>query len=283
MIISPKERQKEFAELTKGITKKGLSTGFESIDEYMKLATSYLAIITGVPGSGKSEFLDAVVINMTLMHGWKTAYFSPENYPLENHMSKLAEKFIGKHIKEFKKEDTEKALDFLEENFKWIYPEEPELDTILNGALRIKEASGLDCLVIDPWNAVTHKRNNAMVHEYLAEALSKLIRFGRTQNVLIAVVAHPTKPQKDKDGNYAPLNLYDISDGAMWRNRCDYGIIVNRPDMSKNEIEVVMGKIKNKWMGKLGSARLDYDFQTGRFKCTYKKEFLLPSEIEPPF
>ena len=99
----------------------------------------------------------------------------------------------------------------------------------------------------------------------------------------MAVVAHPVKPQKDKEGNYPPLNLYDISDGAMWRNRCDYGIVIDRPDMSKNAITVKVQKIKQKWFGRLGEIYMDYDFNTGRFKCDKAPDFSLWNEVSPPF
>lgn len=283
MIIKPSSRKSEFKKLKRGDTsKKGLSTGFESLDENLKLAKGYMAILTGYPGSGKSEWLDAVLINTTLMYDWKIVYYSPENHPIEQHMSKLSEKFIGKHITEMSMEDMDKSLDYMDNHFTWLYPENPELDMLISLAQEEKEANGLDCLVIDPWNAVTHHRNG-MLHEYLSEALSKLIRFARNNEVLICVVAHPTKPQRDKDGNIPIPDMYSISDGAMWFNKADYGIIVHRPDYSKNEMDVYVMKRKYKWMGSLGNASFDYNYRNGRFKCKNKELFSLPNEVEMPF
>ena len=122
-----------------------------------------------------------------------------------------------------------------------------------------------------------------MVHEYLSEALSKVLGLARTQNLHIAIVAHPKTPQKDKDGNFPVPTLYDISDGAMWRNKADYGVVCHRPDMNKNLLEVYVQKIKQKWMGKLGMVSFDYDFRTGRFKGPDDQDFYLPHEIPPPF
>ena len=46
--------------------------------------------------SGKSEFVDYIVTKLNIKHGWKAAFFTPENYPLKFHYAKLFEKMIGK-------------------------------------------------------------------------------------------------------------------------------------------------------------------------------------------
>ena len=284
MIVKPQDRASQFKQLRNGgLQKKGLSTGFTDLDENIKLAKGFMAIITGYPGCGKSEFLDAILVNMAVLHDWKTMYYSPENHPIEQHMTKISEKFIGKHITKMTPDDLDNALDFMGSHFTWMYPDNPKLDTLLNLATEETESNGLDCLVIDPWNAVTHGHSGQLIHEYLSDALSKVIRFTRDKDVLSCIVAHPTKPLREKDGSFPVPDLYSISDGAMWRNKADYGWVFNRPDMSKNEIDMYVQKRKNKWMGELGMKSFDYDWVTGRFKGKNEKEFLLPSDCESAF
>jgi twinkle protein len=284
MIIKPDMIAEKFMNLRKIDTSaKTQSTGFLSIDEHMRLARRYLMIVTGYPSCGKSEFLDGINVNMSLLHDWKHLYYSPENEPIEEHMQKIAEKYIGKPIKEFTTIELERALYFLQKYFTWVNPEEPELDLLIELATKEVVDNGLDSFVIDPWNAVMHKRGKELIHEYLSEALSKIIRFSRKHNVLMAVVAHPTKPTKDRDGNIPPLTLYDISDGAMWRNKADYGVVCERPNMLDNTIKIKIQKIKYKWMGKVGEVVLDYNYKSGRFKCKEALDFSLPTDIEPPF
>lgn len=284
MLVRPELRFEEFSKMRKvEPRKKGLSTGFQDLDQHLLLAKRYLMGISGYPGCGKSEFLDAILINMSVMHGWRTLFFSPENHPIEEHMTKLSEKFIGKKFKSLTDDEYTKAFNHLNGFFSWIDLEEPRIDTILNLAKTEIKERGLDCLVIDPWNAVTHSRGSAMIHEYLSEALSTIIRFARINNILVAIVAHPKNPVKDKDGKFTAPTLYDISDGAMWRNKLDYGIICHRPNMLKNEIEIHIQKIKQKWMGRLGTLTMDYQWETGRFKSRLDKEFLLPTEVPMPF
>lgn len=290
MLIRPRDKAAEFGRLrTGGSIRKGLSMGFDCfdgpIDEAgnIKIAKSYLSIFTGYPSSGKSEFVDAIMINMAIIHGWKTLYFSPENHPIEEHLSKLAEKYIGKPIYKFQKDESKTSIEFLQKYFTWMDPENPSLDTLLELALQKMKSDGIDCLVIDPWNSVTHNRGQELVHEYLQVALTKLIRFSRRHNVHVAIVAHPKIPQMTKQGDYPTPDLYSISDGAMWRNKADYGCIIHRPDVVKNCVEIHWQKRKYKWMGTPGIRKMDYDVPTGRFKHVDEDEFLLPKEIEAPF
>jgi len=282
MIIHPNERLNQFDKVCNGeIFKQGFSLGFDSLDYHIKFAKSYLAIITGYPGSGKSEWLDAVLLNMSILHKWKVLYYSPENHPVEQHMAKLAEKLIGKAAIKFTNFNKENAIEHLQEYFTWTYPDNPTLESILDNALAVKEEKGVDVVVIDPWNALTNDRGGALTHEDLGKRLTKAIKFARDNNILVCVVAHPSKPQKEKDGSFAMPTLYDISDGAMWRNKADYGIICHRPDMGKNELIVSIQKVKQKWQGKLGMATLDYDYISGRFKSQSSEDFTMPNE-EPP-
>ena len=53
-----------------------------------------LSVVTGIPGSGKSELLDAMMVNLAQRYGWRFGICSFENPPGE-HIAKLAEKYVG--------------------------------------------------------------------------------------------------------------------------------------------------------------------------------------------
>jgi len=53
-----------------------------------------MSVVTGIPNSGKSEFADAVTVNLAHQYGWRFAVCSFENPPAE-HIAKLAEKHLG--------------------------------------------------------------------------------------------------------------------------------------------------------------------------------------------
>ncbi len=284
MVVTAAELAKEFSQLRNGTaTRTTCSTGYPSLDPYIRFAKRYLAIITGYPSSGKSEWLDGALVNLSLSHQWKILYFSPENFPIQEHVAKLAEKLVGKPVRQFTAQNEKTALDFLNMHFAWIDLEYPTIDEIFAWAQQRKETLGLDCLVIDPWNGIRHERSGLREDEYLMEVLTRLLNFARRENVFLAIVAHPKNPSKDKDGKFPDCTLYDISGGAMWRNKADYGIVIHRPNMAIHRLEVGVSKLKQKWMGSVGRIPLDYDQKSGRFKDIDSKEFSVPHDSSYPF
>ena len=74
----------------------GLTTGWLFFDDYFTFPPmGQLSVVTGVPGSGKSEWLDSLAMNMAMKQNWKVFYYSPENYPPSFHLQKLMEKYCG--------------------------------------------------------------------------------------------------------------------------------------------------------------------------------------------
>jgi hypothetical protein len=75
--------------------KKGYSTGWKNLDEYYTVIKGQLTVVTGMPSHGKSQFVDAMMINLADIFNWKFVVFSPENYPVEMHYHQLIEKYSG--------------------------------------------------------------------------------------------------------------------------------------------------------------------------------------------
>jgi len=61
--------------------KPGLSNGIEEMDKMVTWESGRVCVVTGIPKHGKSGWVDDQVTRMNILHGWKTAIFSPENYP----------------------------------------------------------------------------------------------------------------------------------------------------------------------------------------------------------
>ena len=132
---------------------KGVTIGHDNFDRLCSFETKRLCIITGVPSSGKSEFIDEIAERLNIRYGWRFAYFSPENAPLEYHASKLIEKFTGK---QFDKEhltygEYKQVKQHLETNFFFISPKSDfRVDAILERAKFLVRRKGIKVLVIDP-------------------------------------------------------------------------------------------------------------------------------------
>lgn len=265
--------------------RKGVSTGFESLDDLMTLDKGYLSVVTGHPSSGKSEFVDAILLNMSILHGWKTLYFSPENYPLAEHLKKHVERYAGKNLFDMSNPEIETAVEHCQDHFAFMYP---ETDFTLKGIMDIAIAEHhrrpYDAIVIDPWNEVSHDFNGRD-DIYIGGALTKLRRFIREYNVHCFIVAHPVKPpndSKDATGNYKCPTLYDVAGGYTWRAKCDYGWAAHR-NPTENVCQIVIQKIKYKSMGRLGKISFDYDVKSGRFKDQHETAYNLPETCGAPF
>lgn len=268
----------------------GISTGYRNIDPFFKLEkdAGQLITVTGIPGHGKSEFVDQLIINTANSHGWKWGVFSPENFPLEYHCSKLAEKLIGKP---FKKGYTDKDGNFVDyknrmdecemrEAQAWLHDHvyavlPPENDISIESILKILKslvfANGIRAAVIDPWNEINSvdARGNTPDHEWIGVQLTKLRRFARNHCVTIFVVAHPTKMQKNEDGSYPPPNAYDIKGSSTWRDKNDSILCVHRNGVAQDppdySVQILCSKVKKKFLGQPGMGILQYDFPTGRY------------------
>lgn len=254
---------------------KGISTGYRDLDNHYSIRPGEFTVITGIPNSGKSNFLDQLLINSALYHGWRVAVFSPENQPIEDHAARMIEKFHGLPFgegptKRMTKEQLAEGQQWLNEHFFWILPDDDSewsLNEILERAKSLVFKKGVRALVIDPWNELEHLRPREMSEtEYISHSLKRLRQFGRHYGVAMFVVAHPAKLYKGSDGNYPVPTPYDISGSAHWRNKADNCLTIWR-DFTKTggEIEVHIQKIRFKQTGKIGMVDLIYDKVTGGY------------------
>jgi hypothetical protein len=116
---------------------KGVSTGWKSIDNHYRVVPGELTVITGVPNSGKSEWVDALMCNLAVQHGWTFALCSMEN-KVHEHARKLVEKytgepwFEGKYTKKarMRPETMRQGLHWLDNQFVLIRHEDDELPSV---------------------------------------------------------------------------------------------------------------------------------------------------------
>ena len=246
---------------------KGVTIGHENFDRLLSFETKRLCVVTGIPGSGKSEFIDEIAERLNMRYGWRFAYFSPENAPLAYHASKLIEKFTGK---KFDKQhltfgEYRQVKEHLETDFFFIAPNNDyKLDTILERAKYLVRRRGIKALVIDPYNRLEDESDGQSETKYISHLLDKLTNFAQMNDVLIVLMAHPTKMPKNKDGVIEAPTLYDISGSANFFNKADFGISVHR-NRTENTVEVYVQKVKFRHLGECGTALFKYNLNNGRY------------------
>jgi hypothetical protein len=246
---------------------KGFGIGLTEVDEYIRWETGRLSVITGVPSFGKSEFLDFMNVRLNRLHGWKTLYFSPENFPVCYHLQKLVSKISGKPFEKTKLSEKElfDALNYISDNFFFLnYETVRTLDDILECMEQLIHQEGVKILVIDPYNRLEHNRPARLTEtEYISSILDGLSNFAKRFDVLIHLVAHPRKMNK-KDGVFDVPNYYDINGSANFANKADYCLTVHR-NKSTDSTEIHIEKVKFKNLGCQGVAYLKYDIPTGNY------------------
>lgn len=264
---------------------KGVGIGMAEFDNYLRFQEGYLTTITGIPGHGKSEFLDFILCRLNISHDWKFALYSPENHPLELHFSKFAEKISGKPFEgnnRMSPLDLKQMIDYHSNNFFFINPENDfGLENILDSVRQLVRKKGIKGFVIDAWNKLDHKYTTNET-KYISEQLDKIVRFCELNKVHCFLVAHPTKIRKDeKSGLYEIPNLYSISGSANFYNKTANGITVYR-NYKEFTTEVYVQKVKFKHWGETGCVHLAWDKTNGRYyKGTPNYESWI-NTIEPP-
>lgn len=246
---------------------RGVTIGHDNFDSLISFETKRLCVVTGIPGSGKSEFIDEIAERLNIRYGWRFAYFSPENMPLAYHASKLIEKFTGKHFKRdtLPYQEYEQVKKRLESDFFFIMPHDDfRVDTILERAKFLVRRRGIKALVIDPYNRLENEQGNRNETQYISQLLDRLTNFSQQNDLLTILMAHPTKMQRNKDGQIEVPTLYDISGSAHFYNKCDFGIIVHR-DRINERVEVRVSKVKFRHLGVVGTAYFKYNINNGRY------------------
>lgn len=254
----------------------GDPTGWPSLNQHYSVVPGQLTVVTGWPGSGKSEWVDALLVNL-MFRGWKFAIFSPENQPVELHVAKLLEKVSGKPFgagptDRLSQIEVDGHIDEIEKSIAFI-------ESVDEGSLSPKDVLEVaspqlekfgNCkrgLVIDPWNELEHWRpENLSETEYVSKTLSMVRNWARRNRVHVWIVAHPQKMKREE--GKLPVPKPDMISGSQhWWNKADCAITVYRhlDDLSCQDTEIYVQKVRFKHVGRAGSATLRYDRVTGRY------------------
>ncbi len=246
------------------LIKNGFPQGWKprgEIGNLISIHPGYSTIVTGIPGHGKSEFLDQLLMGIMLDYNLRGAYFTPENWPTELHILKLVEKLIGKSAFKSTHMELTKAKEFLDERVFWIYPEDGyELHNILEHIRKAVLKHGINWYVIDPWNKLEHHDDST---SYVSRCLDIISNFNKKNGTHAFVVAHPTKMRRDTNGKFEIPGLYDISGSANFYNKADIGISIYKDEPGRNTVYVQ--KVKFKFWGQTGSVGYNWDSANGRY------------------
>ena len=256
---------KEF--VTNGF-KPGFQIGLKNFDNIFSTYTGQFITVTGIPSSGKSDFVDQMVVGYNNQYGWKTAFASPENQPTYLHAHKLMRK-TWQDMPSVADIGSDKWLEVTQrvnDNYFFIDMERYTLESVLKKGAELVKRKGIKCLVIDPYNKV--RDTNAVsddVNRYTMDYLAKIETFAKKYDVLVFIVAHPTKMYKGQDGKIEEPTMYNIKGGGEWYDASYHGLLVHR-DYEAKTTKVKVLKVKFQNLGENGAeAHFTWEPRSGSF------------------
>ena len=248
--------------------KPGFQVGLENFDKIFSTYTGQFITVTGIPSSGKSDFVDQMCVGYNKNYGWKTAFASPENKPNYLHAHKLVRKsWEGMPTSaDVGGDKWKKVTDQVNENFFFIDMDRYSLEEVLKKGAELVKRKGIKCLVIDPFNKVRAMHTGTDdVNKYTMEYLTMIEMFAKKYDVLVLVVAHPTKMYKGSDGKIEEPTMYNIKGGGEWYDASYHGLLVHR-NYEEKTVKVKVLKVKFQNLGENGAeAIFKWEPQSGAY------------------
>ena len=235
--------------------KKGFQIGLSNFDNIFSTYTGQFITVTGIPSSGKSDFVDQMFVGYNKEYGWKTAFASPENAPTYLHAHKLMRKLWGDmpNKGDIGGDKWNQVADHVNNNFFFIDMERYTLESVLRKGAELVKRKGIKCLVIDPFNKVRDVDcTTEDVNRYTMEYLTKIETFAKKYDVLVMIVAHPTKMYKNSEGQIEEPTMYNIKGGGEWYDASYHGLLVHR-DYEAKTTKVKVLKVKFQNLGENGA------------------------------
>jgi len=251
---------------------------FGDLKSIFSVMRGHLITGTGIPSHGKSNFTEWYVLNLVRDYKMKASFFSPEHHPFSLHHTTFIEKATGRSFwndnedcKRVNRYEIAKYQEWAEEKIYLTGTENGEFPTWDWLFEKFKEqlfSYGIDIFVIDAFNKLAFTGNGNRLQQ-INEVLTKLTMFAQMNNVIIFLVAHPTKMQKDQSGLYASPTLYDVSGSSDFRNQTHDGFSIYRFFGDEvNEPKTVFENLKTKmkFQGEIGGqVEYDYHLPSGRY------------------
>ena len=232
--------------------------------EYINISMGEWSVVTGIPNAGKSDWIDQVCVNLATNQNFRIGMFTPESYPYEAHIKRIANKL---NERDCDNDTLNNTKDFIKEHFYFVKIDlnNLSLKSILDKFKQLVFTNGINICVIDPWNMLDHSQQKDFT--YVGKLLSEITQFCQQTKTHLFLVAHPRK-MESYEGKYRVPNPYDISQSSDFFNKAYNCITVYRNIGQKtiygsDSVSVYVQKVKRKENGKQGDFMIAPDFNNG--------------------
>jgi len=254
----------------------GFEISYKDLADIIRFKGSGIFTVTGIPGHGKTEMLDAITLDLARLYGHETLIAGFEQAP-EEHTIKLMRKLEGRDVRCPSWLNNENNVGRFKELFNFVTRKFIHLDTNVTGgniksileafARKISElrkaGKNPKYVIIDPFNMLSIK-GKMSGHEKIEEILRRLTHFSHTMGVMVFLVAHPFKMKKDeKTGIYEMPDFYSVKGSSAFFEMSYHGMVVYRDN---SIVTVKILKVKQNNLGTAGEcAYFMYDRGSGRY------------------
>ena len=263
-----KDIEDEVTDFVKNGFKPGYQIGLPNFDDIFSTYTGQFITVTGIPSSGKSDFVDQMVVGYNANYGWKTAFASPENAPTYLHAHKLMRKTWGDMPTraDIGGAKWKEVSEHVNDNYFFIDMDKYSLESVLRKGAELVKRKGIKCLVLDPFNKIRDvDAKSDDVNRYTMDYLAKIEAFCKKYDVLTFIVAHPTKMYKTNDGKIEEPTMYNIKGGGEWYDASYHGLLVHRNYEDKT-VKAKVLKVKFQNLGENGAeAHFKWEPRSGCF------------------
>jgi twinkle protein len=216
-----------------------------------------------------------MIIDLARMYRESSLIIGFEQTP-EEHIIKLSRKMIGSNItySSWWNDENEKIF---RQNYDFITEKIQHIDVKKHGGniekLLLKAAEWIQqqrkkganprYVVVDPFNMLSNK-GKMSGYEKAEEILRQLTHFSHQMDVLVILVAHPFKMQKDeKTGEYNIPDFYSVKGSSAFFEMSYHGLTIYR---TNGMVLVRVLKVKQNNLGDTGAdVWFMYDKQSGRY------------------
>lgn len=248
-IITVAERKEEVIRVLHGEYDHGYSVGYGPLTDHIFHPTDIggLMIVTGMPNSGKTDFLNDLTCRIMQQTNRFVCYLSFEIPDKNKHIAHLVSLMLGKaNTTAYTDEQLMPYIDFLNAHMIHLDMHEvpPTPENILNRADRVRRAQPLKYLIVDPYLFVEAQGSNSETEtQSIKSMLTKFQTWGRVNHIWVIIVAHP-RALKNVNGRneLESINMYTISGSANWANLADFILTVSRfsdPDRAFTRIDML--------------------------------------------
>lgn len=253
---------------------KGKFLGFPLVDNHYSMQLGNCTDWTGYPISGKTQFLMEMLMNTSVMYGWRHLIYFPDVGSNVEIIADLIHKKTGKsfdpkannHISEA---EIYTAIDWITHHFLVLTKSDVKAKMsptdFWDMAVKIKNESGLETASIDSWKDMTHPYNEYGGYaQYLEYVLPYRNAIAENNDLHLHTIIHPKLTEKE-NGKRKPPVPYDLKGGSEWFNSGKCMITIDRPNFETNEVDIYFNKIKPRSIGQIGQVTMRYDVDAGRY------------------